>query len=37
MKKYRYILGLDMGVGSTGWACVLVDENNEPYLIFKNL
>lgn len=33
MQKYRYILGLDMGVGSTGWACVLVDENDEPYLI----
>ena len=31
--NYNYILGLDMGVGSVGWACVLVNDNHEPYLI----
>lgn len=31
--NYNYILGLDMGVGSVGWACLLVNDDNEPYLI----
>lgn len=29
-QQYHYILGLDMGVGSVGWACMLTDEQNEP-------
>ncbi len=33
MEKYNYILGLDMGVSSVGWACMLVDQNNEPFRI----
>ncbi|MDR0348546.1 MAG: hypothetical protein LBH90_03520, partial [Tannerella sp.] len=31
MKKY--ILGLDLGTNSVGWALVAVDENNKPYKI----
>ncbi|MFC3874998.1 type II CRISPR RNA-guided endonuclease Cas9 [Neisseria musculi] len=27
---YRYILGLDLGIASVGWALVLVDENEHP-------
>lgn len=32
-QKYNYILGLDMGVGSVGWGCVLIDDNEEPIRI----
>ncbi|WP_201770255.1 hypothetical protein [Basilea psittacipulmonis] len=30
MNKYRYILGLDLGIASVGWALVSVNENEEP-------
>ena len=29
-KPQRYILGLDLGVASVGWACVWVDEKEHP-------
>lgn len=29
-EKINYILGLDLGVGSVGWACMLTDEKREP-------
>ncbi|MGF6147647.1 Uncharacterized protein conserved in bacteria [Kingella potus] len=29
-KTYRYILGLDLGIASVGWALVLVDEEENP-------
>lgn len=32
-EKTNYILGLDLGVGSVGWACMLVDEQGEPWRI----
>ena len=32
-EKPNYILGLDLGVGSVGWACMLVDEQGEPWRI----
>lgn len=28
--QYRYILGLDLGIASVGWASVSVNENEEP-------
>lgn len=30
MKQQRYILGLDLGIASVGWACVWVDEDGNP-------
>ena len=33
MEKENYIMGLDLGVGSVGWAAMLIDEQNEPYRI----
>ncbi|HBO38256.1 MAG TPA: type II CRISPR RNA-guided endonuclease Cas9 [Pasteurellaceae bacterium] len=30
MDKYRYILGLDLGIASVGWAAVLVDKDEAP-------
>lgn len=33
MEKYNYILGLDLGTGSVGWGCMLVDENQKPMRI----
>lgn len=30
MEKLDYVLGLDLGVASIGWAVMEVDENNEP-------
>ncbi len=32
-EQIRYILGLDLGVGSVGWAAVLINDENEPYRI----
>jgi len=29
-KPQRYILGLDLGIASVGWACVWADENEHP-------
>lgn len=29
-QTYRYILGLDLGIASVGWALVLVDDNEHP-------
>lgn len=30
MEKLDYVLGLDLGVASIGWAVMEIDENNEP-------
>ena len=30
MKNENYVLGLDLGVASIGWACLLLDENDMP-------
>jgi len=30
MNKTKYVLGLDVGVGSLGWSVVDLDENNKP-------
>lgn len=30
MNKKNYVLGLDLGVASIGWACMLLDENDMP-------
>lgn len=32
-KHYNYTLGLDLGVGSVGWSCVLNDDEGNPYRI----
>ncbi|MBR1553754.1 MAG: hypothetical protein IJ631_07090, partial [Schwartzia sp.] len=29
----NYILGLDIGIASVGWAAVALDANDEPYKI----
>ena len=33
MKKYKYIMGLDVGISSVGWGLLLLDDNNQPYKI----
>jgi len=33
MQNNKYVLGLDLGVGSVGWSCVLFDNDNQPYRI----
>ena len=33
MSNNKFILGLDLGVGSVGWSCVLLDEANHPHRI----
>lgn len=35
MKEEKYILGLDLGVASIGWAAVQVNEENEPTKILN--
>lgn len=36
MEKYKYSLGLDLGVASIGWGCVLLDDNDMPTRILDN-
>ena len=33
MEKFRYKLGLDLGITSVGWAVVELDKNDEPFRI----
>lgn len=33
MKKYKYIMGLDVGISSVGWGLLLLDDDNKPYKI----
>ena len=33
MNKNNYILGLDIGISSVGWALLAIDENHNPYKI----
>jgi len=33
MKKEKYVLGLDIGISSVGWAAVRLDENDNPIRI----
>lgn len=33
MEKNKYVLGLDIGISSVGWALVELNENNEPFKI----
>jgi len=30
MKHYDYVLGLDLGVASLGWALIEIDDNAQP-------
>lgn len=32
-KKFRYVLGLDIGITSIGWAALALNEDDEPYKI----
>ena len=33
--KYDYILGLDIGISSVGWAMLALNEENKPYRIIN--
>ena len=34
MKALNYILGLDLGIASVGWAVVEIDQNELPIRLF---